>query len=173
MMGVALGFATMTALLLTATGCGSPMQHEGAKNDTTTARAPVKPPSGVPADAVLVTGAERLKAMLVGKRLQSVHKETEDDQGDDYFHSAVYWEKGCTTEKISCQLGGGKIIAWKNDFYCMEFYGRIRCSQLWRTSEGKLYVKHFYKSGKNTPAYEVAITHMSDETIRLRKWNSK
>ena len=122
----------------------------------------ISPPLGVPADATLVTGAERLKAMLVGKKMQAVHRETSKDQGVEYFQSSTSLLKECVSFALSCEMGGAIAIGtiWYRDSYCIDVYGSKRCSQLWIDRSGQIFVRHRYLKGYETVAYQVEIRSM-------------
>jgi hypothetical protein len=148
--GMILGFALVAA----AGGCGNSPESGNKVAEAVTK--PVPPP-GVPADAVLVTGADRLRAMLVGKALEPIHKPANFDQGLEMFRSDTLWQK----------VGNGGVdplpywsprIEWRETMFCVNpLPNSNRCSQLWIDKQQRLFVKHKYSSGEDTSVYEVRI----------------
>lgn len=160
----------MIAIVLGGCGAKPPAQKE-PKNEIADFAKELKPPPGVPSGAVLITGASGLRQMLMGKRLQPVSRETEFDQGDEYFRSDKFWEKRNLQEAARPYLGFR--IDWQETDFCIYYLAARRCTSLWRNTDGKLFASHYYLNGQKTPVYEVTITEFGADKISERNKGSR
>lgn len=153
------------AVFTFASGCNSDPQPN-AQDTTTKAVAKVAKPPGVPTDATLVTGAQRIRSMLLGKRLQPVKPETNFDQGDEFFRSDNFWEKlGVGASEAPAFPYYSDQIEWRLDSYCVFYYERKRCTYLWRVKSDNLFAHHVYQDKNVSPPYAVVVTSFDAKKI--------